>query len=186
MEQSTVESIRSDELEGFLREDFYDGRSSRQLVAQPLLYGGAAWVVLLYLAFMMREEISDEWRRLRRAVDEPEWGWDSGEDWTVNHEGIATRIQSRIAHWKSRLNWADLRARIGRHPKVVQYREAGQAPPVSPVLQPEQSTPQQVLNPPSSHPPKARSQGHTIFPRSSPSNAAHSQPKPWDESEWID
>jgi hypothetical protein len=68
-----IQSIDSAELEGVLREGFYDGQSSRQLVNEPLFYGGAAWLVVAYLAFMMRDEIGDEWRRLRGAIAEPEW-----------------------------------------------------------------------------------------------------------------
>jgi len=59
----------SAELEGVLQEYFYDGESFRQLINEPLLYGVAAWVIVAYLAFMMREDIGDQWRHLRRAVE---------------------------------------------------------------------------------------------------------------------
>jgi hypothetical protein len=61
MERTAVESMDSTELEKFLREDFYDGEGFRQLVNEPFLYGVAAWVIVAYLAFMMRGDIGYEW-----------------------------------------------------------------------------------------------------------------------------
>jgi hypothetical protein len=61
IERTFVESMGSSELEGVLQEYFYDGVSFRQLVNEPLLYGVAAWGMVAYLAFMMREDIGDEW-----------------------------------------------------------------------------------------------------------------------------
>jgi hypothetical protein len=88
IEKSPVESIGSAELEGLLQEDYFDGQSFRQLINEPLLYGVAAWVIVGYLSFVMREDLAYEWRRLRRAVGEPEWGsyWpeNRGGDWYSN------------------------------------------------------------------------------------------------------
>ena len=194
IEKSPAQSIGSAELEGFLREDFYDGRSLRQMATEPLLYGVAAWLIVVYLVFLMREEIGDEWRRLCQAVAEPEWAWDSGRDSSANQERILTRIRSGIVRWNSKtkvlFNWVDFRAAISRCSSVNQTLKAeslhGDGRPVSTDVQHERSKPQQLANPLSSHSPKALSQGHTIFPGSSTSDAAHVQPKPWDESEWID
>ena len=91
----------STELEKLLREDFYDGESFRQLVNEPLLYGVAAWLIVAYLAFVMRGDIGYEWRQLRRAVTEPQWSSNYGRDWTENRDGIVARIRLRIAHWIS-------------------------------------------------------------------------------------
>lgn len=189
-----IQSIDSAELEGVLREGFYDGQSSRQLVNEPLFYGGAAWLVVAYLAFMMRDEIGDEWRRLRGAIAEPEWASDSVGDWPANREGIGARIRSRVVRWngekKVLFKWPDFRAAISRRSCVKQplnaeslHRDDG---PASTEVQQTSSSPQQLANPLSSHSPKPLPQGHTIFPGSSTSDAAHSQSKPWDESEWID
>jgi hypothetical protein len=190
IERSPVESIGSAELEGFLREDFYDGKGSWQLIDEPLLFGGASWIVVLYLAFMMREEISDEWKHLRIAVIEPGWAWDSGGDWTVKQEGIAARIRSRIGRWKSKLNWVNFKARISHHSGVNQPLKAGHIQdgdrPISVAVQPKHLNPQKVPNPATSGPQKASSQSHMVFPGSSLSDATHSKVKPWDESDWID
>jgi hypothetical protein len=87
VEKSPAQSINSAELKGLLREYFYDGQSLRQLANEPLLYGVAACLIIVYLVFMMREEIGGEWRRLRQANKEPEWGGDSRDDWTANQGG---------------------------------------------------------------------------------------------------
>jgi hypothetical protein len=73
IERSPEQSIGSAELEGILRKDFYDRRSLRQLSVEPLLYGGAALLIVAYLVFVMREELGVEWTRLRRAIAETEW-----------------------------------------------------------------------------------------------------------------
>jgi hypothetical protein len=194
IERTSVESMGSAELEGVLQEYFYDGVSFRQLVNEPLLYGVAAWVIVAYLTFMMRADIEEEWRQLRRAVTEPKWSSNYGGDWPENREGIAARIRSRIACWNSaeniQLQWANFRAAINRrsslknlpNPESLHGREQASSTDV----EGEVSTAQQLDDPLPSHSPKPPFQRHTIFPGSSPSVAAHSQSEPWDESKWID
>jgi hypothetical protein len=89
IEMTSVESMGSAELEGVLQEYFYDDVSFRQLVNEPLLYGVAPWVIVAYLTFMMREDIGEEWRQLRRAVTEPKWSSNSG--------GISPRIERGLS-----------------------------------------------------------------------------------------
>ncbi|MBB5059916.1 hypothetical protein HDF16_004650 [Granulicella aggregans] len=101
IERTAVESVDSTEVEKLLREDFYDGESFRRLVNEPLLYGVAAWLIVAYLAFVMRGDIGYEWRQLRRAVTEPQWSSNYGRDWPENREGIVARIRLRIADWIS-------------------------------------------------------------------------------------
>jgi hypothetical protein len=194
IEKSPIQSVNSAELEGLLREYFYDGQSLRQLANEPLLYSGAEWLIVVYLVFVMRVEIGDEWRWLRQADNEPEWGEDSREDWTANQRGIINRIWSGIARRNSKtmipLSWADFKAAISRLPSVNQPLQAeilhGGERPVFKDVRHERSKPQQLANPVSSHPSKERSERHTIFPGSPTSDAAHVQSKSWDESEWID
>jgi hypothetical protein len=194
IERTSVESMDSTELEKLLREDFYDGVSFRQLVNEPLLYGVAAWVIAAYLAFMMREDIGEEWRQLRRAVTEPQWSSNYGGDWPENREGIVARIRSRMAHWiseqKTELEWPSFGPAISRKfglkksPKPETVR--GSDRPESTQVRGEVSTARQLATPPPSHSPKPPSQRRTIFPGSSASDAAHSQLEPWDESKWVD
>jgi hypothetical protein len=195
IERTPVQSFGSAELEGLLREDFYDGRSLRQMATEPLLYSCTTLLVVLYLVLVMRDEIRDEWRRLRRAVSEPEWGGDHpGGDWTVNQESILIRVGSGIAQWTSKTkllsNSIDFntvisrRSSSGNRPNAESLR--GGNGPVSTEVKEDISSPPQLTNPLPTPSSKARSQGHVIFPGSSVSAAAHSKPKPWDESEWID
>jgi hypothetical protein len=194
IERTSVESMGSAELEGVLQEYFYDGKSFRQLVNEPLLDGVAGWVIVAYLASMMREDIGEEWRQLRRAVTEPKWSSNYGGDWPENREGIVARIRLRIAYWNSvknvQLQWANFRAAISLRSSLKKSpnpeRLRGREQPVSTEVKGEMSTAQQLANPLPSHSPQPPSQRRTIFPGSSPSDTGHSQSEPWDESEWID
>jgi len=194
IEKSPAQSINSAELEGLLREYCYDGQSLRQLANEPLLYSGAEWMLVVYLAFVMRVEIGDEWRWLRQADNESEWGGDSRGNWTANQRGIISRIWSGIAHWNSKtmvpFSRVGFKAAISGPSSVDPPLQVeilhGDRRPVSKDVQHVRSNPRQIDDRPASHPPKALSQGHTIFPESSRSNVAYSESKPWDESEWID
>jgi hypothetical protein len=122
IEKTSVESMDAAELEGILRQDFFDGQSFSQLANEPLLGGAAALIIGAYLAFMMREDLAYEWRRLRRVVGESEWGSSSGSYWPENREGIGTRIRSRSARWNAeisgQLKWANFKAVISRRSSV--------------------------------------------------------------------
>ena len=118
IERTAVESMDSAELEKLLQEDFYDGKSFRRLVNEPLLYGVAAWLIVAYLAFVMRGDIGYEWRQLRREVKEPQWSSNYGWDWPENRDGIVARIRLRIVHWineqKTELEWPSFGPAISR------------------------------------------------------------------------
>jgi hypothetical protein len=194
IERTPVESVDSTEVEKLLREDFYDGESFRRLVNEPLLYAVAAWLIVAYLAFVMRGDIGYEWRQLRRAVTEPQWSSNYGRDWTENRDGITARIRLRIAHWvseqKTELEWPSVGPAIGRRfglkklPNPGTLRRSHRH--ASTQVRDEVPTARQLAIPPPSLPPKPSSQRRTIFPGSCASDAAHSQSEPWDESEWID
>jgi hypothetical protein len=190
IEKSPIESVGSAELEGLLQEDYFDGQSFRQLINEPLLYGVAAWVIVAYLAFVMREDLAYEWRRLRRAVGEPELR----SYWPENREGIGIRMRSRIAHRiaeiNGQLNWSNFRVAISRRSSVDKHPNPesvlGSCRPASIEVRDQVSTAQLKSNPLPSHSPEPPSLRRTIFPGISPSDSAHLQSKPWDESEWID
>jgi hypothetical protein len=190
IERTPVESMDSAELEKLLREDFYDGQSFRRLVNEPLLYAVAAWVIVAYLAFVMRGDIGYEWRQLRRAVMETQWSSNYGSDWPDNRDGVVARIRLRIAPWireyKTELECSAISRRFG-HKKLpnpealrVSDRQA------STQVRSNVSTAQQLATSPPSHSTEAPSQRHTIFPGTSSSDAANSPTEPWDESKWID
>ncbi|WP_348268813.1 hypothetical protein P8936_06235 [Edaphobacter paludis] len=194
IERTAVESMDSAGLEKLLREDFYDGASFRRLVNEPLLYGVAAWLIVAYLGFVMRGDIGYEWRQLRRAVKELQWSSNYGRDWPENRDGIVARIRLRIAQWISEqateLEWSSFGPAISRrfglkklpNPDTLRVSD----PPASTQVRDEVSTARQLATPSHSHSPKPQSQRRTIFPGSSPSDAAHSQSEPWDELKWID
>ena len=194
IERTPAESMDSTELEKLLREDFYDGKTFRQLMNEPLVYGVAAWVVVAYLAFMMRDDIGEEWRQLRREVSEPKWSSEYGDDWPDNRDGIGARIRSRFAHWiderKIQLIWANFSAAISRRSSLNKSSNPeslrGSSRPVSKEVQDEVSTAQGLVTPLASNSAKPLSQGRTIFPGLSASDAAQSPSEPWDESKWIE
>jgi hypothetical protein len=194
IERTAVESMDSTGVEKLLREDFYDDVSFRRLVNEPLLYGVAAWLIVAYLTFVMRGDVGYEWRQLRREVTEPQWSSNYGRDWTENRDGIVARIRLRIAHWiseqKTALEWPSFGPATSRrfglkklsNPETLLRSDR----PASTQVRGEVSTARQLATPPPSHSPKPPSQRRTVFPGSSPSDAAHSQSEPWDESKWID
>jgi hypothetical protein len=194
IERTPAESMDSTELEKLLREDFYDGKTFRQLMNEPLVYGVATWVVVAYLAFMMRDDIGEEWRQLRREVSEPKWSSDYGDDWQDNRDGIGARIRSRLSHWisekEAHLRWANFRASISRRSSLNKYSDAesirGSSRPVLKEVQDQVPTARQPATPLALNPAKLLSQRRTIFPGLSASDAAQSPSEPWDESKWIE
>jgi hypothetical protein len=194
IERTPAESMDSTELEKLLREDFYDGKTFRQLMYEPLVYGVATWVVVAYLAFMMRDDIGEEWRQLRREVSEPKWSSEYGDDWPDNRDGIGAQIRSRFAHWiderKIQLIWANFSAAISRRSSPIKSSNSeslrGSSRPVLKEIQDEVSTARQPATPLASNPAKPLSQRRAIFPGLSASDAVRSPSEPWDESKWIE
>jgi hypothetical protein len=194
IERTDADSMDSAELEKLLREDFYDGESFRRLVHEPLIYGAVGWVIVAYLSFMMREDLAYELRRLRRAVGESEWESYTRAYWPENRERIGARIRSRIARLIAQTNgplkWANLkvvlnrRSKLDNSPNPENPEYCGR--PASTEVKAEVPTARQLPNPLPLRSPEPPSQRRTIFPGSSSSDSAHSQSKPWDESEWID
>jgi len=194
IERTPAESMDSTELEKLLREDFYDGKTFRQLMNEPFVYGVATWVVVAYLAFVMRDDIWEEWRQLRREISEPKWSSDYGDDWSDNRDGIVARIRSRFAHWiderKIQLIWANFSAAISRRSSLNKSSNPeslrGSSRPVSKEVQDKISTARGLATPLALNSAKPLSQRRTIFPGLSPSDAAQSPSEPWDESKWIE
>jgi len=194
IERTPAESMDSTELEKLLREGFYDGETFRQLMNEPLVFGVAAWVVVAYLAFMMRDDIGEEWRQLRREVSEPKWSSEYGDDWPDNRDGIITRIRSRIVRWiseqKMQLGWMDFGPAISRRFGLKKFPNPeslrGSSRPVSKEVQDKVSTARELATPLASNSAKPLSQRRTIFPGLSASDAAQSPAEPWDESKWIE
>ena len=194
IERTSGESMGSAELEGVLQEYFYDGESFRQLVNEPLLDGVATWVIVAYLAFMMKDDIGEEWRQLRREVSEPKWSSEHGYDWPDNRDVTVAQIRSQITHWiderKTQLTWPNFSAAISRRSSRNKSSKAqslrGSSRPVSKEVQDQVPTARQPATPLALNPAKLLSQRRTIFPGLSASDAAQSPSEPWDESKWIE
>jgi hypothetical protein len=190
IERTAVESMDSTELEKLLREDFYDGESFRRLINEPLLYGVAAWLIIAYLAFVMRGDIGYEWRQLRRVVTESQWSSNYGRNWPENRDGIVAGIRLRIVHWiieqRTELEWPAISRRFDLKKLPNPETLRGSDRPAATQVRGEVSTAPQLATALPSQSPKPTSQRRTIFPGSSPSDAARSQAEPWDESKWID
>jgi len=194
IERTPAESMDSTELEKLLREDFYGGKTFRQLMNEPLVYGVATWIVVEYLAFMMKEEIGEEWRQLRREVSEPKWSSEYGDDWPDNRDGIGAQIRSRFTQWiderNIRILWANFSAAISRRSTLNKPSNPdslrGSSRPVLKEVHDEVPTAWQPATPLAANPAKPLSQRRTIFPGLSASDATRSPSEPWDESKWIE
>jgi len=169
--KSRPEAVSSAELEGLLQEAFYGDRSFRQVIAEPLLYASSVPFLVLFVAFMMKRELGIEWYRLREEVSELELTFNPMAAWSQFARRIRSWIGQRIAVEKAPLQrgYSAIKAvpHIAVIPGVVQQAETS-------LLASEKQGLQE--------PPQRRS----IFPGAASVHNAKEQPKPWDESQWID
>lgn len=192
--KSSPQRVNSAELEGFLREDFYDHRDFWRLVAEPLLDGCVLLLVPAFPMFVMKEELSLEWSRLRRGVADSASRFDHGWDASANRLRVTEFIRLRKVLW----NWfGNLRPRrvssffnTSRNAGAKLAPTAGivggdQAPLSALVLRANSGakpTVKTLLANPRKMPAKRRS----IFPGRAGVRGSNRKPKPWDESQWID
>ena len=194
IEKSPPDSLGSAELKDDLRAVFYDGRGFTQVVYDPVSFILLEWFLIIYLAVMARGSISAEWRELRRVVREAEWPSNYERDLAPNREGIIARMRTRIAARKteeklnseSREFWTELRQRAIHGQSPNPQPSKGSSEPASTEARGEVPTSSQPANPLTPAAPKPAPIQHKIFPGSTSSKATQSQPKSWDESEWID
>lgn len=194
LEKGPPEMVSSAELEEFLKEFFYGNRSVRQLIVEPLLSGCAALIVLTYIAFMMRRELGAEWRGLCTAVSVSGSAFDSAWDLPPDKSRIGERIRSYIDRWngarKHRSNRGDAIASTNHRSGVNRIPLAGHVGNDDVLLsttvrQTELSTLQDG-KPSSLDSPMTPPQRRPIFPGVASVRTANAEPKPWDESQWID
>jgi len=202
------EQYKAAELQPYLRDQFYDGRSFWQLFEPVLRWG----LFVLFALLAAREWFAGRARerRLRRQEMWPESFRNSGHKW---------RVETLIFPWSRWLlkRCADAVAELIRKgtPKhatssVARATETKlQRPPqLSPVAVPEQHTkvaptggpnvfPSVAAEQPDTHsksetptdppnPPKKPVKRHSIFPGTARQKTADEQPASWDESQWID
>jgi hypothetical protein len=175
LEKTPIEWVNSSELAGLLQEDFYDNRSFRQVIAEPLFYVYIIPFVVLYVAIMMRQELVTEWRRLYEELYEDEFAFDSNALWSQLRSKIKVWIYRRIASAKARLS------RVNSSPKAQPHHGASAntfRTEIGDTLRSEKQSLSAVS--------PARPQRHLIFPGAAAVRNGTAQSKPWDESQWID
>jgi hypothetical protein len=205
------EEYKAAELEPYLRDQFYDGRSFWRLFEPVLRWG----LFVLFAVLAAREWFvgrASE-RRLRRQEMWFKSFGDSGDRW---------RVEARLFPWSRRLlkRCADAVAELIR--KGVPNRAASSVaaatetkserpPRLSPVTAPERPAkaaptgatdafPRTAAEQPDTHsqaetttvppnlpsPPRKPVKRHSIFPGNARQKTADEQPASWDESQWID
>jgi hypothetical protein len=193
LEKGPRQWVGSAELEGFLKEDFYDNRDFSQVIAEPLLYGCTALIVLIYVAFMMKDGLRVEWRKLYADILEPLLVPDSTWDLSLDKRGIAGRVRSWIGRWNGikslRFKWDKTIASTNHYPGMNRDFIAGGMGDhdrrlATTVWQTPLSAPQDCESH-SLNQSKKPAQKHSIFPGATSVHNANAHPKPWDESQWI-
>ena len=172
--KSHPEAVASTELQPFLQDYFYDRRSVRQLLAEPLLYAAIAPLLVLYIALMMWRDLGLEWSRL----------WDEGSDselafhWKQNRNQFVLLIRSWI-HRGIEVGMSQLQRGRLDSPMSTPSTHAPDT------YQQAQSSVMKVEKQSPSGSPKKQPQRRSIFPGTASVRATNKQPKPWDKSQWI-
>jgi hypothetical protein len=174
--KSRPEAVNSAELKRLLQEDFYDSRSFRQVIAEPLLYASGVPFLVLYVAFMMKRELGIEWNRLREEALESELAFNLVKTWSQFARRVRSRIGRRTAVEKAPLQRGYFAVKTVPHaaviPDTVRRAEA------SSLMSEKQYLPSSLKEPP---------QRSSIFPgRAASVKNTKERSKPWDESQWID
>jgi len=173
--KSHPEAVSSSELEPFFQDYFYDHRSIRQLLAEPLLYAAIVPLLVLYIALMMRRDLALEWSRLCDEV----WDSELALHWKRNWNQFVLLIRSWI-HQVIEVGMRQLQRGSLDSPMNTPSTR------VSDTLQQAQSSVMKVEKRSPSSSPKKQTQRRSIFPGTASVRATSKQPKPWDKSQWID
>ena len=173
--KSRPEEVASAELQPFFQDYFYNHRSVRQLLAEPLLYAAIVPLLILYIALMMRRDLGLEWSRLWDEVSDSELAF----HWKRNRNQFVLLIRSWM-HRGIEVGMSQLkRGRLDSSTSTPSIR-------VSDTLQQAQSIAMKVGKKTPSNLPKKQPQRRSIFPGTASVRATNKQPKPWDKSQWID
>jgi hypothetical protein len=186
--------VSSVELERFLRRSIYDGRDLRQLLIEPASYACFAVLLVLFVAWRMRDGIRTEWSDLLRIVREPYSVWESGWDIPPYRQPIRARVRNRIAESLATLNSKRERVPLGgvtthhsaphsevySQPALNLTRPSSSADDPARLVVPSTSTSDPTAQT------KTELSGHLVFPGSPPSYVASKDANAWHESEWIE
>ena len=187
---SPPDSVKSVELEAFLRRGIYHGRDLRQLLIEPASYACCAVFLALFVAWRMRDGIATEWNDLWRFVWEQEPVWESRWDIPPYRQPIRTRIRNRIAEALATLNIRRKRfllARVAPHRSAPDSPVNSQSAPAHsrPSLSADDSAPR-ISNPGAAVQTNTEPNVHLVFPGSSSSYVPPKDADIWHEAEWIE
>jgi hypothetical protein len=171
LEKTPLETVGSIQLEGLLQSKLYDNLSLGQVLAAPLSYLCAIPIIVLYVAIWMKEGLVAEWRRLYEELHDDEFALNSSYFRSHFQNRIRPWIDRRIVSAKSSLLRFTSPSILEPHRVVSEDAIRGETGDVKLHL---------------SAPLPAIPQRHSIFPGTSAVPEGNLQPKPWDESEWID
>jgi len=194
IEESAPDPVRSRELEEFLRTVFFHGRSFREVVTEPVLYVCLSVLLALFLGWAMRDGIGSEWRDVWKAIWEPKSAWDSNWDLPSYKPSILARIRKRIAPGLAALNSTRERLRLlvvkrhgsASHSRVDSPAASDKTRATLSADDSKRSMVSSTSNPGSLPQANTESNGHRVFPGSSPSYVPSKDADAWHESEWID
>ena len=173
--KAPTERWKSSELESFLQEGFYDNRTFRQLIAEPLAFMYVIPFLVLYVGVTSRQELVLEWKRLHELCNEVEFEGELRAIWW--------KFQLQFRAWKQRV-LGGTRASFPKpriEPKEQPAVTANRGP-----FNPGDVTPLNRQNPVASTVSPAKPKRHMIFPGTGAISTGEVRPKPWDESQWID
>ena len=171
LEKTPVETVGSVQLEAFLQANLYDNLSFRQVLDLPLLYLSVIPFIVLYIAIWVREGLVAEWRQVYEEIQVNAFALDSRD--------FRNHFQNRIRPWiDSQI--------VGAKSRLLRFKSTSNLEPHRVVSEDAIRTEIGDMKPHLSTAPLARSQRHSIFPGASAVSGGNLQPKPWDESQWID
>jgi hypothetical protein len=196
IEKARPTRIESGALEDLLRERFYAGQGFWYMTLEPILDGCAYLLVWIVIAIIfVRRGLAAEWKELWTVIVETDSTSDYNWDTPGNRRGIVARLgfHWNLREWVENLFIKPVRT-LRQSSRLVDAKrdseaicgDIGRDQPLSSAPMPPDSAPQLKLEAPPINHPKRPAQPRFIFPGREGIRSANRQPKPWDESQWID
>jgi hypothetical protein len=196
IEKAQPMQVESGALEDLLRERFYAGQGFWHMTVEPILDGCAYLLVWIVIAIVfVRRGLAVEWKELWTVLAETDSTSDYNWDTPGNRRGIVARLGLRwnLRDWVENLFFRPVRTVHQSSRPIDAKRDSeairgdlGRDQPLTPAPMPPESAPQLRLETPPINHPKRPAQPRFIFPGRAGIRSASRQPKPWDESQWID
>jgi hypothetical protein len=195
LEKSAQDRINSAELEGLLRNYIYNSRSYADLLRLPVLEGcSLALLTVVYMAFLMRGELWQEWGRLWQQVagqfPSPDQGWDVllARERVDRH--LLRRITPRNLREKVSAKWTALHAselnNQGNEKGGLTGLSMGEKSRDFAADEHVDPGTNLLFEPPHTSRMKKPVPSQSIFPGARGENGIQQEPVAWDESQWLD